>query len=506
MLFDAIIVGGGPAGLFLACELRLAGLRPLVLERLPEPDQTDKAHGVIGQSVQLLDQRGLFERCGGTGVPEPAPGFFFAGMRLPLQTLGADNPVYLRQINQRDLEAVLAERATELGADIRRGWEVISFSQNDSQVEVVARDTDGAETTFAAQYLVGCDGGGSVIRKQAGIGFPGATDDVVDRSALIGPSEQIRFLPGGRMEIEGVGEITPFHRTERGVFTLLPHDPQRPHVFTTEWEDHPAGNYPGPGAPMTLAEMADSIERVLGVRIPLSPPPEGAPTQLRRLCRRNSRQADRYRVGRVFVAGDAAHVSHGPTLNSAIADAANLGWKLAAAVRGWAPEGLLDSYESERHPVGARVLTHTQAESALTAPGADVTALREVFTEFLTRPDNVRSIAAAMAGTDIRYDMGEDEPADLTGWFVPPLVLTTADGQTRRVAELLHDGRPVLLDTTAGHDLADLAESWSDRVHYVAANAEGSPALLIRPDGYVAWAGDDPDGLKAALTRWFSPS
>lgn len=185
-----------PCGLFLACELRLAGVRTLVLERRAEPDLADKAHGLAGQVVRLLDNRGLFERCGGKGAPEPAPGFFFGGMPLPLHVLGKENPMYLLSVNQRDLERVLTERATELGAELRRGWDVLSVSQTDDQVDVVARGSDGTGTTFTARYLVGCDGGNSLIRKQSGIGFPGATDDVVDRSALIGLSDHVRFVPG----------------------------------------------------------------------------------------------------------------------------------------------------------------------------------------------------------------------------------------------------------------------------------------------------------------------
>jgi 2-polyprenyl-6-methoxyphenol hydroxylase-like FAD-dependent oxidoreductase len=479
-----------------------------VLERAPEPDQGDKAHGVLGQSVLLLDHRGLAERCAGPGAPEPAPGFFFGGMPLPLRQLGAQNPLYTLQINQRDLERVLSDRAAELGAEVRRGWEVLSFTQTDDQVDVVARGPDGAETTFTAGYLVGCDGGNSLVRKQSGIGFPGTTDNVVDRSALVGVTDRMRVVPGGRVVIEGLGEIPGvFHRTERGVFSVLPHDPQRPLVNTAEWEEHPAGNFPGPGAPMTLTEMEDSIERILGVRVPLTPPPPGVPALLRRLCRRNSRQADRYRDGRVFIAGDAAHVSHGPTLNLALGDAANLAWKLAAARHGWAPDSLLDSYQTERHATGRRVVMMTKVETLLTEPGGNVTALRELVGDLLGDPGNLRLIAGLMAGVDVRYDMGQEHPDALTGWFVPSFDLTTGDGRTRRLAELLRDGRPLLADFTGGPDLAATAGPWDDRVHRVTARADAAPApaLLIRPDGYVAWAGDDPEGLKGALTRWFSP-
>ncbi|MBO8193860.1 FAD-dependent monooxygenase [Streptomyces oryzae] len=508
-MYDVIIVGGGPTGLFLACELRLAGARPLVLERRWEPDPADKAHGLAGQVVQLLDNRGLFERCGGRGVPEPAPGFFFGGLPLPLRALGKENPMYLLPVSQRDLERVLNERAAELGAEVRRGWNVLSFSQSEDQVDVAASGADGAGSTLTARYLIGCDGGGSLIRKQAGIAFPGTSDDdMVDRTALIGPSDLVRPAPGGRVVIDGLGEIpAAFHRTERGVFTILAHDPERPLVSTTEWEEHPAGDFPGPGTPMTLAEMEASVERVLGVRLPLSPPPEGAPTLLRRMCGRNYRLADRYREGRVLLAGDAAHVSHGPTLDTALQDAANLAWKLTATLQGWAPEGLLDSYGTERRASGERVLMHTRAGTALLAPGDEVTALRRLFSELLGSAETLRTVAALTAGADVRYDMGEEHPAAPTGWFVPPLDLTTDDGRTCRLAELLGDARPLLLDLTGGNDLAATAEPWSGRVRRVTATAGDAPApaLLIRPDGYVAWAGADPDGLKAALTRWFSP-
>jgi 2-polyprenyl-6-methoxyphenol hydroxylase-like FAD-dependent oxidoreductase len=512
-MYDVVVVGSGPVGLFLACELRLAGARPLVLERLTEPVITDKAHGLTGQVVRLLDHRGLFERCGGRGSPTPAPGFFFGALPLPLRVLGDDNPMYLLPCYQRKFETILTEQAAELGVEIRRGCEVRSFAQDAAQVDVEVRDQAGT-STISARYLVGCDGAHSVVRKQMGVAFPGITDDhIVSRSAIIAPSDTFRFTAAGRLVVAGLGEISPqFHRTERGVFTLAPFDPQRPHLTTTEWEDEPAGDSPGAGAPMTMTEMEDSVERILGVRPSLAPASGDEPGLLRRLSGCNTRIAERYRAGRVFLAGDAAHVhsaSGGPGLNLGLQDAANLAWKLAADVQGWASPGLLDTYESERLAIGRRVFMQTQAQTALMAPGGPTTALRELFGEMLDRVENVQLVADLMAGSDVRLDMGDEDPAGPTGRFVPNLDLRTTDGRPHRIAEFQRDGRAVLLDLIDGGELAAATSPWTDRVKYVraaAATTDAPAALLIRPDGYVAWAGIDPDGLRSALARWFGPA
>ena len=507
---DVVITGGGPVGMFLACELRLAGAEPLVLERRTSPSTVDKAHGFTGQVVRLLDHRGLYERCGGDGPPTPAPGFFYGALPLELHRLGRHNPMYLLWCHQRDLEAVLNERAAELGVEVRRGWEVVSATQTDDQVDVTATTDDATSTTLAARYLVGCDGGHSVVRKQTGIGFPGIVDDhVVDRAALIGPSKDIKVLPDGRAWIRGVGEIaSQFHRTERGVFILAASDPERPFLGTTEWEDRPAGNSPGPGVPMTMGELEDSVERVLGVRVTLPVPPADAPTLLRRLCGRNTRLAERYRDRRIFLAGDAAHVhaaSGGPGLNLALQDAANLAWKLAATVQGWAPDRLLDTYDTERHAVGDRVFMQTQAQTALMSPGSSVTALRQLVAEMLDRTENIQLVADLMAGTDVRFDMGDNDPGPLVGRFTPPLELTLDTGEHTRLAELQRDGRPLLVDLTGDGDLLDAAQPWSDRITLVGAAAAEppAPALLIRPDGYIAWTGTDTEALQEARDRWF---
>lgn len=260
---------------------------------------------------------------------------------------------------------------------------------------------------------------------------------------------------------------------------------------------------PEDAPPLTIVELRESVGRVLGVDLPLEPPIGPGPHALRRINGQNTRQADRYREGNVFLVGDAAHVHSamgGPGLNLGMQDAMNLGWKLAATVHGWAPPGLLDTYHTERYPAGERVMMHSMAQAALMAAGPEVTALRTLFGELVATPDGTSHIANLLAGSDVRYDVGNDHR--LAGRLVPELTL--ADG--RRVAQLLHHGRPVLLDLSGGGH-AGAVRGWQDRVDVVVATAADRPAaaLLIRPDGYVAWAADelDEDGLRAALARWF---
>lgn len=507
-MHDVVIVGGGPVGIFVACELKLGGVNPLVLERLPEINQWDKAHGLTGQVVRLLDHRGLFERCAGRAVPEPAPGFFFGALPLPLHTLGDRNPMYLLHINQRDLESVLNDRAAELGVEIRRGVEMHSFTQHDDSVTVDLVDVaSGAASTVSAQYLVGSDGARSTVRKLSGIRFPGNTDHhIVDRTVLIAPTEQLMPAGPGRVHVAGLGVIADsFHRTETGVVTIALRDPEHPLVYTAEWEDQPDRSFPGEGAAMTLTEMEDSLERVLGVRLDLHAPADGEPTLLRRLTGRNTRVADRYRDRRIFLLGDAAHVhsaAGGPGLNLALQDAANLAWKLTASLHGWAPAGLLDTYETERRPLGQRVFMQTQAQTALMAPGSDVTALRDLFAEMLADTTTVQRVADLLAGSDVRYDMGPADPDGTTGWFAPSTQVELADGTLRRIPELLRTAHAILLDATGG--LHHAIAPWNDRVDYVPLAATNEQtSMLIRPDGFIAWSDTDPASLTEALAAWF---
>ncbi|MFG1621140.1 FAD-dependent monooxygenase [Kribbella sp. NPDC049227] len=493
---DVVIAGAGPNGLMLASELRLAGVRPIVLERLPERSEVPRANGLVGQVVRMLDRRGLYERLSGRpGPPEPQPGYVFAAMPLYLSQLD-DNPVYLLSVPQRRIEEVLQERALELGAEIRRGHELTGLSQDPDAVTVTVDGPDGSYE-LRTRYLVGADGGHSLTRKLAGIDFLGVTHDaMVSRTAnAFVPSEYVDAATGV-LTIPGYGVIAPFmhHRNERGLFVYAPFADRLPTISTGEWDDAPDGE-------MTFEELQESVDRVLGVHLPLTPPEGDGPHLLRRVTGGNSRLADRFREGRVLLVGDAAHVHSaigGPGLNLGLQDTINLGWKLAAELQGWAPDGLLDTYESERRPVGQRVVMHTQAQSALIAPGNEVTALRELFGELLSEPRNVQRIADLITGADIRY---HDGPHPLIGRWAPDLQV---DGT--RLAELTRTGRPLLLDLT--DDASFAATVSTDRIEVVTGRGESPIAVLIRPDGYVAWAADhdgaaEQEGLRTALARWF---
>ena len=501
---DIVIVGGGPNGLMLACELSLAGARPLVLELLPAPIERNRANGVVGQAVRLLDQRGLYQRMAGTTEPpQPLPHFTFGAMPLQLQDL-PDNPLYALPIPQHQVEQVLEQRAIELGVQIRRGHELTGLSQDLDGVDIEVAGPSGPYR-LRARYLVGADGSRSLTRKLAGIGFPGVTkDNTVSRKAHVTvPADMIDPVTGG-LNVPGYGYIPPiqYHRTERGGFSYgsLPHRPAM--LFTLEW-----GLDTVPDQPMTIAELRDSVHRVLGVDLPLAEPVGPGPHLLRRRTSDNTRLAERYRDGRVLLIGDAAHVHSGmggPGLNLGMQDAANLAWKLAAVFHGTVSVDLLDTYESERRPASERVIMQTEAQGVLMSPGPAVTALREIFGEFLIDATNRQRIAATMAGSDVRYDMGTNSHP-LTGYFLGDFPLSIGNGHTRQ-ADLARLARPLLLNLTNEPTIAETAAEWKDRVDIITAQADvPAAAVLIRPDGYVAWATDttDPHGLRTALTRWF---
>ncbi|MEU4690676.1 FAD-dependent monooxygenase [Actinoplanes sp. NPDC023714] len=525
-MIDVLIAGAGPNGLMLACELALAGVRPVVLERRTTATGEPRANGLVGQVVRLLDRRGLAARLSGDPTPpKPQPAFVFGAFPLDLTTL-EENPHYVLGVPQARLEAELAARAAELGVGVRRGHEVTGLHQHDDRVEVDL--AGGARLT--ARFLVGADGGRSVVRRLAGIAFPGVTDDrSVSRTATVTiPASHLDPGTGG-LRVPGYGIVPPFQhtRTPHGLIAWAPF-PGRPAVLsTTEWPATPAsGDTPmslaapavagtpiSPAAPpMSLAELRASVARVLGADLPVDAP--DGPGLLRRLTSGNTRIAARYRDGRVLLVGDAAHVHPamgGPGLNLGLQDAANLGWKLAAEVRGWAPEGLLDTYESERRPVADRVVMSTRAQAALIAPGDDVTGLRELFAELLHEPAVTGHIAALMSGADTRYPA---DPADpLAGRSAPDVVVHGAEGP-QRLAELTRTARPLLLDSTG--DFAEIATPWKDRVDVVTGRLDGTAAtaLLIRPDCFVAWSAGHAESeggaeaagaesLRAALTAHF---
>ncbi|MGV9802617.1 FAD-dependent monooxygenase [Mycobacterium sp. NPDC003449] len=501
---DVVISGAGPNGLLLAGELALGGVRPVMLEQLPGPDPELKANGIVGQANRVLDLRGLYRTLSESDQPpQPMGGYIFAGMQVPFRDV-RDNPMYAMLIQQPRVVRKLVEWACGLGVEIRWGHAVTDVVSGPDGVALTVASADGGYG-LDATYLVGADGGRSQVRKSAGIEFPGLTTDIVARVAHVSLPDPLR-TGDGAIDVPGIGRI-PFghNRFDSGVFIYAEFGPGHPMVGTIEY----GTILPDDAPSLTIAELRESVGRVLGVDLPIQPPTGPGPHASRRINGQNTRQADRYRAGNVFLVGDAAHVHSamgGPGLNLGMQDAVNLGWKLAAAVQGWAPDGLLDSYHDERYPAGERVMMHSKAQAALMASGPEVDALRTLFGELLSTPDGASHIANLLAGSDVRYDVGDSHA--LSGRLVPDLTLD--DG--RRVAELMHTGRPVLLDLSGGRYL-DVAEDWRERVDTVtdAVTASSAPpvaGLLIRPDGYVAWAADDVDEgsrgrLRAALQRWF---
>ncbi|MGW0063062.1 FAD-dependent monooxygenase [Streptosporangium sandarakinum] len=484
---------------------RVSGARPLVLERHPHRRDTPKAGGLGGQILELLRYRGLLERfqaaCPG---PVPAPRFPFGGVHLDFTHL-ADPPMHALPLPQQLLERLLDERAAELGVEIRRGHEATGVSQDDVAVTVDVRGPDGPYRV-SARHLVGCDGARSRVRDRAGIPFPGVTYPEVNRLAQVTLPDTVTVLDNGDLDVPGFGTVhAGFTRTDRGLFGLGSSPGARSvSLYTIEDESVEYDD----DVPMTLTELQDSVHRVLGAHLPLA-----GSTRLSRFTFK-ARQAERYRAGRIMVAGDAAHLfpATGVALNAGLLDAVNLAWKLAADVQGWAPAGLLDTYHDERHLAGARTMLHTRAQVALRrGHDAAAEALREVFSELLLDEQPLRRMGALVAGTDIRYPMPGSGLHPLAGTFAPDLTLHTDRGITG-VAELLHPARPVLLDLAGRPDLRETARDWERRVDVHTAKTDDRPAdvLLIRPDAHIAWAAavDEPaetaaPALREALSGWF---
>ncbi|MCX2929385.1 FAD-dependent monooxygenase [Mycobacterium sp. CVI_P3] len=478
-----VIAGGGPSGLMLAGELALAGVDVAIVERRTSQQVIgQRAGGLHCRTLEVLDQRGIAERFLAAGQAVQVAGF--AQIRLDISDFPTPHP-YGLALWQSDIERLLAEWVGELGVPIRRGSEVTRFTQDERGV--VVEVSDGR--MLRARYLVGCDGGRSRVRKAAGIDFTGWDPTT---SYLIAAVE-VRDEPKWGIHRDAIG-IHGLDRQKDG-------EPVR--VMVTERQL-------GPSTQPTLEDLSAALTAVYGTDFGIH-----SPTSIARFTDA-TRQAAAYRDRRVLLAGDAAHIHHpvgGQGLNTGVQDAVNLGWKLAQVINGWAPDTVLDTYHAERHPVAARVLRTTMAQIALLRTDERTKALHDNVSELLSMAEPRKRYAARMSGLDIRYELGDGHP--LLGRRMPDLELRTATGSVR-IFELLHDARPVLLDLTAPSEI-DI-HGWADRIKLVSGRYGGrwelpvlgtvsAPgAVLIRPDGHVAWVGQrSPAGLIDALTRWFGP-
>jgi 2-polyprenyl-6-methoxyphenol hydroxylase-like FAD-dependent oxidoreductase len=486
-----VIAGGGPTGLMLAGELALAGVDVAIVERrLDQHLAGSRAGGLHSRTIEILDQRGIADRFLSQGQIAQVAGF--ASVRLDISDFPTRHP-YGLGLWQNHIERILAGWVGELAVTFYRGREVVGLAQDDTGVDVSLAD-GGA---LRADYLVGCDGGRSLVRKAAGIEFPGWDPTTSSLIAQVEMTEEpqlgIRRTPSG---MHALGKVE--YEIKDGEVIYKPGGTVG--VMLTESQI-------GTGEP-TLSDLSERLIAVYGTDFGVH-----SPTWISRFTD-TTRQAATYRSGRVLLAGDAAHV-HSPVggqgLNMGVQDAMNLAWKLAQVVKQTAPEALLDTYHSERHPVAARVLRNTMAQVALMRVDDRVDALRDSVSELLNMDEPRKRFGGMMSGLDIRYDLGEGHP--LLGRRMPDLDLVSANGPVR-VFTLLHDARPVLLDfdEPSGFDIAP----WADRIRLVDARYTGAwelpvlgpvtapNAVLIRPDGYVAWVGNGTQqGLHDALTTWF---
>jgi len=505
LLYDVVIAGAGPVGLLLACELRLADLSVLVLEQAEDPRSPLKRlpfglRGLSVPTIEALDRRGLLDEIAtplgvktsadnssASNIPhwmqQPRrPGGHFAGIQFDLDNIDTSKWPYRLPgsvessvaVEMERLESVLAARASAMKAEIRRGLGVEDITQSDDDVTVRA---GGA--TFRGRWLVGCDGGRSAVRKAGGFEFVGTDPEFTGYSIDVEMADPDQLQPGR-------------HYTPTGMYTY-----SRP--GTIAMVDFDAGAFHRT-EPITLAHMQSVLRRISGTEVTLTA------LKLATTWTDRAYQATTYRSGRVLLAGDAAHI-HSPLggqgLNLGLGDAMNLGWKLAATIRGDAPAGLLDSYSRERHPVGAQVLDWSRAQVALMRPSRSSRALKAIIRDLIDTRDAATYFAERVWAVSLRHDLGDDHP--LVGRSVPDFKLT--DGT--RLGELLRNGKGLLLDFGARSRFETLAGRWSSRIAYVASDVRdrlGLSALLVRPDGIVAWASDaapDPEQVHQAASRWF---
>jgi 2-polyprenyl-6-methoxyphenol hydroxylase-like FAD-dependent oxidoreductase len=481
----AIVVGAGPVGLMLAGELRLGGVDVVVYEKLLAPTEESRGASITRRTAELFDQRGLLSRLGET---EPAESHF-GGVRIDLSML-EENHYSARGVSQARTENMLADWLAELGVPVRRGYEAVGFHETADGVMVSFDGPDGRHQDIA-EYLVGCDGSRSVVRQLAGVDFSGPEPTrgmyAVDVTGIETRRRRIaQLIPGGSMVM--VMDL------DNNVTRLVLHE---------------VGTPPRAKDSLTFTEVADSWQRLTGESI------HHAQVQWLSTFSDATRVAAEYRRGRVILAGDATHVqppAMAMGLSVGVQDAVNLGWKLAAVIKGTAPDSLLDSYHSERHPIGEQLIRNVQASLTLALTGDELDPLRSVMRELVSYKDAAAHLVGMVSGLSIRYDMGAGEHP-LLGLRMPPdRELALTDGTRTRVAELLHPARGVFITASDDSEARRLITGWADRVdivngNWVPAQPPGLPAaldeVLIRPDGYIAWAAPGGADLSGALGRWF---
>ena len=477
-----VIAGAGPTGLMLGAELTLARVDVAVVEKKQDPERVGAgALGLHARTLEVFDQRGIVGRFLEAGTPAQVNGF--AGVRFDISDFPSRHP-YGLALAQKHTERILQGWAQELGVPVLRGVEITGFAEDSSGIDVALSDG----RTLRAQYLVGCDGGRSFVRKATGIGFPGADPTI---SHLIAEA-RLTETPGWGLRTDDIGNHAFSEVADDG----------RVGILVTERQI-------GTGEP-TLADLRQGLIAHDGTDYGVHDP-----SWITRFTDM-TRQAEAYRKGRVLLAGDAAHIHYpagGFGISLGVQDAVNLGWKLAEVVTGTAPDTLLDTYHAERHPVAASLVRYTMATVALGRHDERTKALSSIVTELVGMPEARSRIAGEMSGLSIRYDLGEGHA--LLGRRMPDLDVTMTDGQ-RRVFSYLHRARPVVFNFGRPGNL-DI-DRWTDRVELADVTDNGAwelpvlgtvsapSAVLVRPDGYVAWVGDGTsDGLAEALTTWFGP-